>query len=60
MTYYCVAASAPGSAASIPCSPDNIGLTQADAGQLAAALLTVAAFAFVVRVVLRFLTNSRS
>lgn len=60
MTYYCVASSAPGSAASIPCSPDNIGLTQADAGQLAAALLTVATFAYLVRVVLRFLTNSRS
>jgi len=57
MNYYCVAASAPGSAASIPCSPDNIGLTQSDALTLAAALLGVAVAAFCWRLVIRFFLN---
>lgn len=57
MSYYCVAASAPGSAASIPCSPDNIGLTQAGATDLAAALVTVAVAAFLWRLLIRFFLN---
>lgn len=59
MTYYCVAASAPGSAASIPCSPDNIGLTQDAANSLAGALITVAVAAYLWRFVIRFFLNSK-
>ena len=57
MNHYCVAASAPGSAASIPCSPDNIGLTQDAANSLAGALITVAVAAFLWRLLIRFFLN---
>jgi len=56
-TYYCVAASSPGSAASIPCSPDNIGLTTSAALTLSGALITVATFALLMRFVVRFFLN---
>lgn len=60
MSYYCVAASSPGSAASIPCSPDNIGLTQSAATTLAGALITVAVAAFLWRFVIHFFLNRSS
>lgn len=58
MSYYCVASSSPG-AASIPCTPDNIGLTQAGVSDLAVALITVAVTALLFRFVVRFFLNWR-
>ena len=56
MNYYCVASSSPG-AASVPCTPDNIGLTQGAVDSLAAALVSVAMVAYLWRVVIRFFLN---